>query len=597
MSTNNRLDMNTQWQGFRRYQARLAETAPEYDYIAVLARRDFNQLFTRETDILQVPGMKSRLMTDNALLLQHEKIAEFYRKNHRFPPILISDDVLVHGRGLSALVGGLWGTLRDDLDPDRSLSDDEVYDIQREFLQALNIWVFACNKRKVILEDSYCRRLSVSQMFYTSELREFAAYSCDVLYASKAVVNTSFVFSALLPAPAQAPEGWECTSLTYEEQFSSAFQETQRKAMTIYACLPESSPRWVATLRHKGLASPGEKQLFTSLVLFGTLPEDAVDSACAQAAAVLEGRCPALARILRQSLPQLARVRVQLLSFFASVITFFDFAGGLFDSAEELLDGSDLGKISLNFGPYEEIYPELYTACREDDIRRALGGVIFTCLERGTVLDLPPALVRGKDELTQLVEAGKAVMGEVGARSERSAYNAKTRRTQPDSGLLAFEEYLTSFHNRTSAAGWLYTAAVFLFLIEDSTMGMNVCAGPGEGVQCMTKAGEKATYALAEPISVELPALALVERECWRLDLEAKTALNSFIPKMRRTDGAALDESAQNRLKKACHALYDCGHTLSGWDFDAMTHQRTLEKQSLQRGYLEQANTFLRIPQ
>ena len=146
------------------------------------------------------------------------------------------------------------------------------------------------------------------------------------------------------------------------------------------------------------------------------------------------------------------------------------------------------------------------------------------------------------------------------------------------------------------SGGWTNEIAAFLFLMEDGIMSMNAYSDPeDDSLYCVAKAGEKATFALAEPIAAELPALALVERECWRLDLGHEEAVKRFVPLLVQEDGAALDQGAQQKLLDACSRLYRCGHSLTGWDFETVTEQRDPEKKRRQSSYLAQARAFLHM--
>lgn len=157
-----------------------------------------------------------------------------------------------------------------------------------------------------------------------------------------------------------------------------------------------------------------------------------------------------------------------------------------------------------------------------------------------------------------MTEAGKDVMGRLGAQSEAVAYRVGSARDGPRTGQILFADYLTEVRQTVPAGSWANEIAAFLFLMESGVMGMNVHSDAAEdAVCCVAKAGEKAIFALAEPIAVALPALALVERESQRLSLEPKAALEQFVSLLQSEDGEALTGEEQKELLNACHRLFD----------------------------------------
>lgn len=134
-------------------------------------------------------GEKS-FFSEDALLSDAPAIAETYAGTSAIPPILIVDDVLIHGRTINTLIRDLTDRIYQALQ-EKGCQVDRVR-LQTDVLYSIRIRVLLQSDRKILLYGAYQNRLKAEEI---CPLSVWHAFSSDVsqVISSGVIANTSFV--------------------------------------------------------------------------------------------------------------------------------------------------------------------------------------------------------------------------------------------------------------------------------------------------------------------------------------------------------------------------------------------------------------------
>lgn len=173
----------------------------EADYVVFVVRRSFVlvQILTnlRKNDINQHRMIDDfSYITDSAILILCDRIAEFYRKNGYFPTILLCDDILIHGRNINHLIEDIENRMKS------ILLDDKNNDLEKKALlfqleKAIRIFVYTCSMDSVLLEKRYEPGLRIKRPASAS-FSHVLSSNIATLIAKSRVANASYVRSAFV---------------------------------------------------------------------------------------------------------------------------------------------------------------------------------------------------------------------------------------------------------------------------------------------------------------------------------------------------------------------------------------------------------------
>ena len=87
----------------------LDTTSGEWKYVVFVVRRSYilAQILEKITQKYMAKVAGTIYLTDAAFLLCCDAFAEYYRKNGRFPKILLCDDFFIHGRNINHILEGI----------------------------------------------------------------------------------------------------------------------------------------------------------------------------------------------------------------------------------------------------------------------------------------------------------------------------------------------------------------------------------------------------------------------------------------------------------------------------------------------------------
>lgn len=561
-------------------------------YIVMNARRCFNlnHVFLKvHTAAGGQAANAGRIISNNALLLCAGDIAGFFREHGRFPSILIADDLVLHGRGVSKLLSDLEELIVEELhDSNEEMNRYKRYYIRRSLASAVDIFTFAVNKQPLLISDIYRQNLHWEVSLYTREIRSLSQQISSFLQKADNP-NTSYVLSHLIPPVCNAPKGWRAQEWSYRGVRQSVF---------FHQDAPLNFLPTVRLRKPYGQQAPRDMWL-TSLTLLGELSKDVLFDACRKVEEALPpGQFDRVRAILQKQHPILQKQQAQFLSFLLSAIYLREFLAGL--GIAFSTKNSDLDKIARNFGcdMEKELNPLISSAPLMAAIHNALKSAL--CAGARPFLQEPPEA--GKSASSWDRESVNFFLEDyfydVGMTSERSAYAVISTNRLPGKEDLSSVPMETLLRGKAPRLRWdspkcwncssQEKLSCMFSMMDNGLMAMNFEVDPASGtVYSSLKAGELATFSIPRRLHLFIPALALVEQDSWQLDMEPEDAVQQFIQSLPEPaeDGlqAEKERAALAFLKSQgsdfVSLLYQCGQTLAGWDIDLVTTDDWLEEE------------------
>lgn len=598
-----------------------------YQYVCVMERRCFN-LIARFS-----PELLDRVVTSNGLLCMGKEIARYYEENYDFPRMLVCDDIVIHGRNLARFFYGLEEEIVGILEAKGyEFAFEQRQALHRRLIDAVDIYAYVRSKHPLLLEYGYIQKIEYDHACSDMEIHDISLQITDFLNRSGAT-STSFVISfpkTVLTRQVETDVGdWKRGERNLYGCVNENESAPNRRMISYIRTVCEGRPQsWISTVRYY----PGEEknQWITSAPIFEDCSLKKLQNICQQIVLCLEKeqargkQYQKLRSILREEkTPQLQEVRWQLVSFFASVADFFDFyeayEGQLVQdeaAQKELVDGSNWRKISANFRGIEEwgrndqrTDEELYRFCCDRVLQRAVQGILnvemkpFVLQPVGHILDGSKHIVDA---------AASQVASEEGMRQEADAYALEERpySFQPErhnGGIISFSSFFKKMSELVEASiSVVEGTTTILKLMDDGVVGLRLHQdSETKELQTVLKVGELATFYWPMQLSVYVPALALVERSCWRQNMEQKEAVLRFLKEQAFEPGDKLPKHLEEKkfevadvqrcLLAWTEKLYHAGQSYRGWDFDNLEQRREQEVQEegIRATMLNRAKEFL----
>lgn len=599
-----------------------------YQYVCVMERRCFN-LVARFS-----PELLDRVVTSNGLLCMGKEIARYYEENYDFPRMLVCDDIVIHGRNLARFFYGLEEEIVGILEAKGyEFAFEQRRALHRRLIDAVDIYAYVRSKHPLLLEYGYIQKIEYDHACSDMEIHDISLQITDFLNRSGAT-STSFVISfpkTVLTRQVETDVGdWKRDERNLYGCVNENESAPNRRMISYIRTVCEGRPQsWISTVRYY----PGEEknQWITSAPIFEDCSLEKLQCICQQIDLCLEKeqargkQYQKLRSILRERTPQLQEVRWQLVSFFASVADFFDFYEAyegqpIQDEAaqKELVDGSNWKKISANFRGIEErgrndqrTDKELYRFCCDRALQRAVQGILNVEMKPwmqqplGRILD-------GSKHIDAIDAAASQVASEEGMRQETDAYALEERpySFQPErhnGGIISFSSFFKKMSGLVEASiSVVEGTTTILKLMDDGVVGLRLHQdSETKELQTVLKVGELATFYWPLQLSVYVPALALVERSCWRQNMEQKEAVLRFLKEQAFEPGDKLPKhlkekefevaDVQRCLLEWTEKLYHAGQSYRGWDFDNLEQRREQEVQEegIRATMLNRAKEFL----
>ncbi len=580
-------------------------------YKVFMARRAFNLNYAF-MDIMKVTYRSEykidNIMSNTALLLCAEEIADYYVITKCFPDILIVDDLLLHGRGISKLINNLEALIIQFImvgHPREKLEDS----LHSKLRAALNIYVFARNTNGVLLDKQFA--LKAFKQLPASELKTLSQQISRALQQC-VVANTSYVLSAELPLAFYKKE--------YANRRGSDGKSLfQYRGNVLRYYYRNTDNKIFETIRAYYDVETSLKRTATSLVIFGNISyfndgtANGFNSLCRYIADEINKIIPysRIASILRYNQKLLARARAQMLSYLLSICSYADFYRELISDEPhaiyKALLQSDYKKIITNFDKSQKLQSEIarlfysfsHDSSLEDSIFEALSAYIGRVNQTSNVAVQAGSHSRGRWEIAEHSEqydskegpnskgdpheVAEDIFYEIGINSECDAneYARSHRRFDPSvpgRDYIHFQKYLDLM--KKDEIGYMTSVACALNLMDSGLLAMNLEVDSENRIQCILKAGELSTFVLPRRFFVFIPALSIVERGYLRKGFSAETGISKFIDYLQ--NHCYQEEQGDNqeniellrklwRSKAAILYMYNAGQKFQDWDVNLLT--------------------------
>lgn len=628
---------------------KISNIAERYEYITAAERRAFNLAAWYLPDI-------TKLFSNSGMLLQYKKLSECYRKHSRFPRILVVDDLMMHGRGMSKFLDELETLVRNELGYD-TWSDYDQMSCRRSFTDSIDIYVYAKNRMPVLLDSRYTWQMYVQKKMYLSELRDLSLQLSDFLSYNN-VANTSFAPSFFSKTLSDLLENelWTYGSnnqFNIENEalkwFSVRWNYLSEDMLLFLGFYGQQYTKRISTIRFFPSRDKNSDR-FISFSILPDLPKSQFDELCQQVDNVLvQYQLKFLSSILHEKDPILQANKGQLLSYFISVIDYLDFQYAFKEQWNEINEFdenklfSDVGKIAINFGLQVDCKRELIDIIRKKSLRQKLKEVINFELDKTSIenslLDFVPEesqLTSQSDDISKFNQAIEHIIYTYGVASEKKAvdflphsyefmpseyqnYSFTSRNDNVNDGILSFRDLVEQIKNTgigscSIKTYILYFLSAYIALMDNGILStrLQFTTGIEKKLVTILKAGELSTFSTLRNIAIFIPAFAEVSYYSSRFGLMQKEAVIRFYKKyFDSVNGAPLGYQAicEKMFANMCHSgcwipsceniaeitekLYDCGQTYTGWNFKNITWQTEENAIRFQEALIKEADLFI----
>ena len=577
------------------------------DYKVLMARRmlNLNCVLMQEWDVKSNKQyLTDSIMSNTAFLLSARAIADRYAFKKKFPRILICDDIMLHGRGIMALID------RFERIVSRRLKENHIEinekKLRFDLRNAILIYVFAKNNREGLLIDESSYHLSCARTLPISRLRELSQDISNFLQ-SREVANTSYVMSIQVP--------WHQLRVLFEKRSGDILRDPGQRfyyrGREMKAYIRERSRRTIETIRlyyidenlHNGA-------VLTSLPIFGDIRGNLFDELCAVVAQHLEQyvRYSQISTYLLQKDEELIKPRAQLLSFLYSILSMADFCQqNLHLDGNELyrvLVSGDFNKIISNFDDGDIVRYEILNLFRELCIHSSESRILWDHLDRVAdevnpnlksdlagnrtaifaPLESPEPAQRKKK-----YEDAEDIFYEVGMDAEYDAFryiqmNIPFDPSRSGVDTISLSKYLHIMKGNRGRQS--HSLGCMFGLMDSGLVSMNLevfRSSDGQRIRTVLKAGELATYVLPRRFSVFIPALAYVESQYAKVGKYLRDVIGFFVDYLQghcyerygvaETRDENLLRDLENR-KSLLLYVYSAGQKFQDWNIELRNERK-----------------------
>lgn len=617
----------------------------KYAYVSATERRCFNLAY-----IFLPEGQKRNLVSNSGLLQYHRELTRYFVEHGHFPRILILDDLMVHGRGLSKILYQLEMLIETDLkDMANEGSGQEQLSLEarrvfrHRLVQAVDLLVFARNERPLLLDDRYRYCLKSEYVLSERDLHDLSWQLSDALTRWRQA-NTCFAYSErnteLWNMLVQEQtfrgidvEGWDLIPWEYDGESMGVFLRFDE---------PQRSTR-ISSVRF----FPGrqKQRWFTSFTMMGAMPGRDIRQMGEQIAELLRnGKKPRYEYILKLLTEDRADADCaigQMLSYFLSVLDYRSFLKAIpglhyeTPDADWIMRNTDVDKICRNFGKKADVYEGLVDILCSESLMESIHQILLQRIDRNAIpiCALPLAAA---DELSGDVpyeaynRCIEKLFYKVGIDAEESAarwfYNVEVFQpasyqkyrgrniSEKTGGVISLRDSFgfnsISLEETEDTANLHYRAAALIHVMDYGLMGIRVGEASGAQHQIfLCKAGEMATFFGPRRIALAVPALAVLEESCRGGRYTPRELIEEFADSLNEEKIKSLIQVDDATWKCECREvfyqlkkeipvvtreLYRGDQHYSEWNFKNLTTMPKMEMRRFQKALLYLAELRVR---
>lgn len=534
------------------------------------------------------------IMSNIAFLLSAKDIADRYARKNTFPRILICDDIMLHGRGISNLLDRFRQIVVNRLKEKQGTIDTEQLDI--DLRNSIRIYLFSRNKDDSLLFNKSAYRLHTILVLPVNYLRELS-YFISLYLLNSGIPNTSYVISAEL-----SWRHWNVINSVENLNSEYYFRYMQKRQDVFFR---KRGKRFFETIRmYCPYDNPRLGCTLTSLPIFPDMYEESINKLCKQITEFLGGynEYNHMRDILSQRDLELMKPRMQMLSFLYSILSLADFCRQYLYLEEnelyKIMINGDINKIIINFDDSQPFRREVLSLIKDICFDQAIGRTLWMYAEdvisesdelstskKTTAITGKFEYIKGPDNAQRIKINHRAenIFYAIGMKAEIEAYNhlRKTEKYRPNYSMVdrtSFWDYLKEMtgsieeHNIGSVFGLMDSGLIAMNLEAIKEKDCNQFK-----VQTVLKAGEMATYILPRRFSVFIPAFAKVERYYGGIYKQPQDIISAFIDYLQdycyQQDNTIDSRDLKllkslEELKSYLLMLYEAGQRFRDWNID-----------------------------
>lgn len=540
--------------GLNDFLEKIAADARGFDIVSATERRCYN-IVARFLSPLNI-------VSNNALLLMYEELAEAYSKTGALPRILIIDDIMIHGRGLSRFLLQLEAVIMNELKHrGRMNSYADYISFSMQFTNSVTIYIYAKNSGALLLAPRFLSRIDPWEEMHVGKLRNLSMQLSDCL-SRWDIANTSFAYSIRSLDLAKAIRDlftnafaieteslYEIVARIYNLSSKSTTELTSNwfpiiwkyndEAMYLFIRLyGKGKIERISTIRLFPERDFKEEPLITSYTLFGDVSIDVLDSVCTNIADRLSD-FKSIKKVLENRNRQLSDIKGQLLTTLISIVDFKDFCNttfGRFYPYHEHMP-NDLKKIALNYSKSPLFYDELLAIAKSEIAQASLGQVfaehLYDYISPLINIDVsncnqlrlsPYDISRINQQINLYTNRSVYHLGaeaEVGARVYTWGIEESQRDAHTELDLshgvvpirICAEDMKRHFDEKAFAAESVFCHIASLISVMDNGVISVRQAREGNDLVSMVKAGEMAVFHIPSKFSLFIPAFVEIEEK------------------------------------------------------------------------------------
>lgn len=162
----------------------------KWEYVVFIVRRSYMLALIMEkiTGKSMTASETGHYLTDASMILHCAELADVYRKRHRFPTILLCDDVCIHGRNINHFIKTIEKRLVS------LLPEYNEADIKEALLESLRIHVYVRSEEPLLLDGKYEFNLNYEDIVNAKFLHKFSN-DISLLILLSGIANASYIYS------------------------------------------------------------------------------------------------------------------------------------------------------------------------------------------------------------------------------------------------------------------------------------------------------------------------------------------------------------------------------------------------------------------
>lgn len=473
-----------------------------YTFKVAMARRCFNLCHLLRGSFYE--SDQSEIITDNALLLYAADFADYYRKHGSFPSLLLFDDVMLYGRAVYNALYRLEELVLEILQSEGE--DVGRRTVHQELHAATDILVYAMGDTTDVIDNSFLYKVNCFHHRYGSEMLQLTRNISHFL-TGFGEANTSHVLSV--------------QTKTANLQLDDCFHRKRWRLLSLgsrvdqdemFLCVDETDSMRAVHAFKRSVNNVSVSWL-TGFPCVTSIKSEALEDVCSSLAKEIEktGKSEKLVQALTSSMTGYAGFKMSLLSFIDSAETLYQLTSEMNMNWSEVLENSDLPRITRSFGKGKDIDDAFYVILHSRNIMSRYSRYLRSkaeCVSIGRLNDVRNSI---KGPLMQ----SENLLCDVGMDSEVEAYeySHNLRTFMPlaeDHGKKPLKEYLFQMCGTRDKVDTQIVACE-MFMLRYGINSMKFDTIDSGEVTCYLKAGELSTHTFPQRHKYLLPSLARIE--------------------------------------------------------------------------------------